>query len=88
MKFLTVVYLSVAALMDAEPRILGRQLRGAFRRIAKRSNEAALEGELINCEIFRWLVRFYNFPIKKPHFTIVGNLSLRREYMLIYDLSP
>lgn len=34
--------------MDAESRILGRQLRGAFRRTAKRSNEAALEGELIN----------------------------------------
>lgn len=38
--------LSVAALMDAESGILGRQLRGAFRGIAERSDEAAFEGKV------------------------------------------
>lgn len=42
--------LVVAALMDAEPGVLGRQFRSAFRRAAERSNETALEGKLIN----RW----------------------------------
>lgn len=39
--------LSVAALMDAESGILGRQLRGAFRGIAERSDEAAFEGKVL-----------------------------------------
>lgn len=89
-KFLTVVYPSVAALMDAESGILGRQLRGAFRGAAKRSDEAALEGELINREIFhprvyKIAILKLDFPIKKPRFAIVNHPSLCRKYTIVYE---
>lgn len=76
--------------MDAESGILGRQLRGTFRGAAKRSDEAALEGELINREIFharlcKIAILKLNFPIKKPRFAIVSHPLLRRKYTIMYE---
>lgn len=68
---------SVAALMDAESGILGRQFWSTFRGAAERSDETTLEGKLINrwnIHVDTWTARVYvvilklGCPIKKPSF--------------------
>lgn len=48
-EFLTSCSLYIAALMDAESRILGRQFWGALCGAAERPDKATLESKLINC---------------------------------------